>query len=46
MLLTKSNKVLGIVSISKAGISGTVTDLRIVLQYAKKGKCNQHNRMS
>jgi len=36
MLLTRSNKVLGIASISKGGISGTVTDVRIVLQYAVK----------
>jgi DNA repair protein RadC len=34
MLLTRSNKVLGIASISKGGISGTVTDVRIILQYA------------
>jgi hypothetical protein len=31
MLLTRSNKVLGIASISKGGISGTVTDVRIIL---------------
>jgi len=34
MLLTRSNKVLGIASISKGGINGTVTDVRIILQYA------------
>jgi DNA repair protein RadC len=34
MLMTRSNKVLGIASISKGGISGTVTDVRIILQYA------------
>ena len=34
MLLTRSNRVLGIASISKGGINGTVTDVRIVLQYA------------
>ena len=33
MLLTRSNKVLGIAEISKGGISGTVTDVRIILQY-------------
>ena len=36
MLLTRSNRVLGITSISKGGINGTVTDVRIVLQYAIK----------
>ena len=36
MLLTRSNKVLGIASISKGGISGTVTDVRMVLQVAIK----------
>jgi DNA repair protein RadC len=36
MLLTRSNKVLGIASISKGGLSGTVTDVRIILQYAIK----------
>jgi DNA repair protein RadC len=36
MLLNRSNKVLGIVEISKGGISGTVTDVRIILQYAIK----------
>ena len=34
MLMTRSNKVLGIASVSKGGISGTVTDVRIILQYA------------
>jgi DNA repair protein RadC len=32
ILLTRSNKVLGIASISKGGINGTVTDVRIILQ--------------
>jgi DNA repair protein RadC len=36
MLLTRSNRVLGIALISKGGINGTVTDVRIVLQYAIK----------
>jgi DNA repair protein RadC len=40
MLLTRSNKVLGIVSISKGGISGTVTDVRIILQYAIKANAS------
>ncbi|MGD0341997.1 MAG: JAB domain-containing protein [Bacteroidales bacterium] len=34
VLMTRSNKVLGIASISKGGISGTVTDVRIILQLA------------
>lgn len=48
MLLTRSNKVLGIASISKGGISGTVTDVRIILQYAIKANacgliiCHNH----
>jgi len=48
MLLTRSNKVLGIASISKGGINGTVTDVRIVLQYAIKSNssglilCHNH----
>ena len=50
MLLTRSNKVLGIASISKGGISGTVTDVRIILQYAIKanacGLINCHNHPS
>jgi DNA repair protein RadC len=36
MLPTRSNKVLGVASISKGGINGTVTDIRIILQYAIK----------
>ena len=36
MLLTRSNRVLGIASISKGGLSGTVTDVRIILQYTIK----------
>ena len=48
MLLTRSNKVLGIASISKGGINWTVTDVRIILQYAIKAnasgiiKCHNH----
>jgi DNA repair protein RadC len=48
MLLTRSNKVLGIASISKGGISSTVTDVRIILQYAIKANacgiigCHNH----
>ena len=40
MLLTRSNKVLGIASISKGGINGTVTDIRIILQYAIKSNAS------
>ncbi len=40
MLLTRSNKVLGIASISKGGISGTVTDVRVILQYAIKANAS------
>ena len=48
MLLTRSNRVLGIASISKGGLSGTVTDVRIILQYAIKANssgiiiCHNH----
>lgn len=34
LLLNRSNSVLGILPISKGGISGTVTDIRIILQAA------------
>ena len=40
MLLTRSNKVLGIASISKGGINGTVTDVRVLLQYAIKSNAS------
>jgi DNA repair protein RadC len=40
MLLTRSNKVLGIASISKGGLSGTVTDVKIILQYAIKANAS------
>lgn len=40
MLLTRSNRVLGIASISKGGINGTVTDVRIILQYAIKSNAS------
>jgi DNA repair protein RadC len=36
LLLNRSNRVLGIADISSAGISGTVTDIRIIFQYALK----------
>jgi len=40
MLLNRSNKVLGIAQISQGGISGTVTDVRIILQYALKSNAS------
>jgi DNA repair protein RadC len=40
MLLTRSNKVLGLTTVSKGGISGTVTDVRIILQYAIKANAS------
>jgi len=36
MLLNRSNRVLGISCISKGGISGTVVDVKIILQTALK----------
>ena len=50
MLMNRSNKVLGIASISKGGISGTITDIRIILQFAIKanssGMIISHNHCS
>jgi DNA repair protein RadC len=40
MLLTRSYKVLGIASLSKDDISGTVTDVRVILQYAIKANAS------
>ena len=40
LLLTRSNRVLGLASISKGGINGTVTDVRIILQYAIKSNAS------
>jgi DNA repair protein RadC len=34
LLLNRSNAVLGIMEVSKGGISGTVTDVRVILQAA------------
>lgn len=36
LLLNRANTVLGIMTVSKGGISGTVTDVRIILQAAIK----------
>jgi DNA repair protein RadC len=40
MLLTRSNKVLGIASISKGGINGTVAVVVIILQFAIKANAS------
>lgn len=40
LLLNRSNSVLGILEISKGGISGTVTDVRLVFQAAIKGNAS------
>ena len=40
MLLTRSNKVLGIASISKGSINGTFTDVKIILQFAIKANAS------
>jgi DNA repair protein RadC len=50
LLLNHSNKVLGIANISKGGIAGTVTDIRIIFQYAIKAHASNiilaHNHPS
>jgi DNA repair protein RadC len=40
LLLNRSNAVLGIMEVSKGGISGTVTDIRIILQAAIKANAS------
>jgi DNA repair protein RadC len=40
MILNRSNTVLGIAAVSKGGISGTVTDIRIILQLAIKSNAS------
>jgi DNA repair protein RadC len=40
MLLSRSNKVLGIASISIGGINGTLADVRIILQFAIKANAS------
>jgi DNA repair protein RadC len=40
MLLSRSNRVLGIAEISKGGLSGTVTDVRVILQYVIKSNAS------
>jgi len=36
LLMNRSNSVLGILSVSKGGLSGTVTDVRLIFQGAIK----------
>ena len=40
LLLNRSNAVLGIIAVSKGGISGTITDVRIILQAALKSNAS------
>ena len=40
LLLNRSNSVLGIMEVSKGGISGTVTDVRVILQAAIKSNAS------
>jgi DNA repair protein RadC len=40
LLLNRANKVLGVANISEGGTSGTVTDLKIIFQYAIKTNAN------
>jgi DNA repair protein RadC len=40
LLLNRANKVLGITTISEGGLSGTVTDVRLIYQYAIKGNAS------
>jgi DNA repair protein RadC len=40
LLLNRSNVVLGIMDVSKGGISGTVTDVRIIMQAAIKANAS------
>lgn len=50
LLLNRSNKVLGVTKISQGGTTGTVTDVKIILQYAiKSNSCGiiiSHNHPS
>jgi DNA repair protein RadC len=40
LLMNRSNAALGILSVSKGGISGTITDVRLILQAAIKGNAS------
>lgn len=50
LLMNRSNSVLGIMSVSKGGISGTVTDIRLIFQSALKSNASgiivRHNHPS
>lgn len=50
ILLNRSNSVLGVLPVSKGGISGTVTDVRIIMQAAVKANASglivSHNHPS
>jgi len=50
MLLNRANKVLGIITISKGGLSGTVIDVRLIFQAALKANASSillaHNHPS
>ena len=40
ILLNRANRVLGIASLSKGGVNGSVIDIRVVLQYAIKANAS------
>jgi DNA repair protein RadC len=40
ILLNRSNRVLGLVHLSKGGLSGSVIDIRIIIQYAIKANAH------
>lgn len=40
LLLNRANKVLGVCNISQGGITGTVVDVRVILQYALKANAS------
>jgi DNA repair protein RadC len=50
LLLNRANKVLGIITLSEGGLSGTVTDVRTIFQCAIKGNASgiilSHNHPS
>ena len=50
LLLNKANRVLGVLDISKGGVSGTVTDVRLIFQAAIKANASRiivaHNHPS
>jgi len=50
MLLNRANKVLGISTISNGSLSGTLVDIRIIMQYALKANAHSiivsHNHPS